>query len=294
MYDFEKYYEAENLEHAKALLSEHPSAKIIAGGSDLLVHIREYPEAGMELMGLHKVEELKNVTIDEEGTIRIGSMMTFDKLENNEIIKKYIPILGEAGGTIGGPQLRRVATIGGNVCNGAVSADSATSLFVLNAKVVLESAKGKRTSTLKEFYLGPGRTDIKEGEIMTELVIKKADYENFGGHYIKFSQRKALDIATLGTAVICKMEDNSTVSELRIALGVAAPTPVRCEKAEAFAKGMKLTHENIIKVGELALEDANPRDSWRGSKAYRQQLIKVNTQRALVEAATAIGGKVNE
>lgn len=294
MYDFEKYYEAESLEHAKALLDEHPSAKIIAGGSDLLVHIREYPEPGMELLGLHKVKELKHVTLESDGTIRIGAMMTFDKLETNSIIKKWIPILGEAGGTIGGPQLRRTATIGGNVCNGAVSADSATSLFALNAEVVLESAKGKRVSPIKEFYLGPGRTDVKTGEILTEILIKKADYEHFGGHYIKFSQRKALDIATLGTAVICKLQDNATIAELRIALGVAAPTPVRCEKAEAFAKGMTLTSDNILKVGELALEDANPRDSWRGSKAYRQQLIKVNTQRALEKAATLIGGEINE
>lgn len=294
MYDFEKYYEAENLEHAKALLSEHPSAKIIAGGSDLLVHIREYPEPGMELMGLQKVDELKKVTMDDDGTIHIGSMMTFDRLENNDIIMKNIPILGNAGGTIGGPQLRRTATIGGNICNGAVSADSATSLFVLNAELVLESVKGKRISSMKDFYLGPGKTKVLEGEILTEILIKKESYENCGGHYIKFSQRKALDIATLGTAVICKLEGNSTVSELRIALGVAAPTPIRCEKAENFAKGKKLTQENIQKIGELALEDSNPRDSWRGSKAYRQQLIKVNTQRALIEAATSIGGKINE
>lgn len=294
MFDIENYYEAKTLDQVKNLLNEHPTAKIIAGGSDILITIRDEPEEGTELIGLHSVDELKSVKIDSDGTIRVGSMMTFAQLEKNEIISKYIPILGQAAGTIGGPQLRRVATVGGNVCNGAVSADTATSLFVLNAKLVLESVAGKRVVEIADFYLGPGKTDVKQGEVLSEFIIEKKDYEGFGGHYIKSSQRKALDLATIGTAVSCKLGADNTISNIRISLGVAAPTPVRCPIAEEFAKGKAITKQNIIEIGEKALENAKPRDSWRGSKAYRQQLIKVNTQRALTRIIKALGGKIDE
>lgn len=290
MFDIDNYYDAKTLDEVKRLLEDHPTAKIIAGGSDILVAIRDEPEEGTELIGLHEVQELQNITLDSNGTIHVGSMVTFDGLEKNDIISRYIPILGQAAGTIGGPQLRRVATVGGNICNGAVSADTATSLFVLNAKLVLESVAGKRVVEISDFYLGPGKTDIKTGEVLTEFLIEKGDYEGFGGYYIKSSQRKALDLATMGTAVSCKLSKDRTIEDLRISLGVAAPTPIRCSNAEAFAKGKSATKNNIMEIGVKALENAKPRDSWRGSKAYRQQLIKVNTQRALTHILNELGG----
>ncbi len=290
MYDFNKYYEAKSLDEVKKILKDNPGAKIVAGGSDILIEIREKHIEGLELVGIHKIKELKDISIGADGTISIGPMVTFSKLENNDIIKKHISMLGEAAGTVGGPQLRRVATIGGNVANGAVSADTATSLFDFNAKLVLESTNGTRTVEIKDFYLGPGRTDLKQGEILSKILIQKEDYEGFGGNYIKFSQRKSLDIANIGCAVTCKLNGNK-FAEVRIALGVAAPTPIRCTTAEDFAKGLEVTEANINKIGKKAVIDARPRDSWRASKAYRQQLIEVCSQRALTKAVKLAGGK---
>ncbi len=290
MYDFNKYFEAETLDEAKKILKENPNAQIVAGGSDILVEIREKHIEGLELMGIHKIKELKEISIDSEGTISIGCMATFHMLENNEIITKHIPMLGRAGGVVGGPQLRKVATIGGNIANGAVSADTATSVWAYNSQLVLESADGNRTIDVKDFYLGPGWTDVKQNEILTKILIKKEDYEGFSGEYIKFSQRKALDIANLGCAVICKLDGNK-FSDVRIALGVAGPVPIRCKTAEDYAKGLEVTEENINEIGKKAVLDGKPRDSWRASKAYRQQLIEICSQRALTKAAQLAGGK---
>ncbi len=292
MFEFSEYYEASSLDEATEFLAKNPRAKIIAGGSDILVEIREHPMPDSALVGIGRLNELKAISIDSEGTLSIGSMTTFEQLEKNELIMKYVPMLGESGGTIGGPQLRRVATLGGNICNGAVSADTATSLFDFNTRLVLENSGGRRIVDIKDFYLGPGKTDIKQNEVLTRFLISRADYEGFFGCYIKFSRRKALDIANLGCAVICRIKEGC-FSEIRISLGVAAPTPIRCTTAEKFARGLEITEENMENIGKKALEDARPRDSWRASRAFREQLIQVSTHRALREAVSKAGGMQN-
>ncbi len=126
------------------------------------------------------------------------------KVEKNEIIKKNIPYLGEAVGTIGGPQVRNVATLGGNVCNGATSADSASTLFCLNAKLKIESVRETKIVEIKDFYLGPSWTILKEDELLTDIIIEKQNYDGYRGKYQKFAQRNAMDIATIGCAVMAK------------------------------------------------------------------------------------------
>jgi len=139
-----------------------------------------------------------------------------------------------------------------------------------------------------EFYTGPGRVDLKAGELLTDIVILRQDYEGYVGKYTKFAQRKSMDIATIGCAVMMKLQGR-VIEDFRLAYGVAAPTPVRCPVAEAYAKGLTLTKENARAIGEKALEDVSPRDSWRGSKAYREQLIKVLAERAIWELANGGG-----
>ena len=138
MYDIEKYYEAESVEEAVRLLNEHPGARIISGGSDVLIKIREGKFAGTSLVSIHGIEEIKGVKMADNGDIYIGAGTVFSHITNDEIIKKHIPVLGEAVDQVGGPQVRNIGTIGGNICNGAVSADSAASVFSLNAMLRLE------------------------------------------------------------------------------------------------------------------------------------------------------------
>jgi xanthine dehydrogenase FAD-binding subunit len=288
MYDISKYEEATSVEEALRYLGDDPDSIAIAAGSDVLIKIREGKLAGASLVSIIKIEELKSITLDEKGNIHIGPLVNFTQLEEDAIIKEYINYLGQAGGTMGGPQLRNIASIGGNVCNGATSADSGSTLVCLNAQLELTSEGGQRIVPISEFYLGPGKVDLKPGELLTDIVIRKEDYAGYEGKYTKFAQRKSMDIATIGCAVMIKKSGNK-IEDLRLGYGVASPTPVRCPKTEAFAKGLELTEENAKAIGEHALMDVSPRDSWRGSKAYREQLIKVLAERAIIDIAKGGG-----
>lgn len=282
MFDIKQVYEPMCLKSALEIYQNNPHLTIIAGGTDVLINLRHGKYEEVELLSLQKIKGLDEIKILEDGTIEIGALTTFTKIFRNDIINKHVPILAEAAVSMGGPQIRNIATIGGNICNGAVSADSVPALFTLNALLYLETANASRTIPITEFYAGPGRVKLQPGEILTKILITKDNYENFKGKYFKFSNRKAMDIAMIGVAVLLNTTDNK-VNDLRIALGVSAPTPIRCQEAEKTSLGLELTEENMKRISELTILDAKPRDSWRGSKAYREHLIKVLTYRALRE-----------
>lgn len=294
MYDIEKFYQAGDIKDAVHALKEDPEAVIISGGSDVLIKIREGKLAGCSLVSIHGIEELKGVKMQEDGTIVIGPATTFSHVTNNEIIQKYIPILGDAVDQAGGPQLRNIGTVGGNVCNGVTSADSASSLCCLDAVLVLEGPEGTREVPIREWYTGPGKTVRQHEEVLTAIKIKKEAYEGYGGHYIKYGKRNAMEIATLGCAATVKLSpDKKQVEELHLAYGVAAPTPIRCFETEKRAKGMKLSQELLETVGKGALEEVNPRSSWRASKEFRLQLVEELGRRALKQAVLNAGGEWN-
>lgn len=294
MYDIEKFYQAGDIKDAVHALKEDPEAVIISGGSDVLIKIREGKLAGCSLVSIHGIEELKGVKMQEDGTIVIGPATTFSHVTNNEIIQKYIPILGDAVDQAGGPQLRNIGTVGGNVCNGVTSADSASSLCCLDAVLVLEGPEGTREVPIREWYTGPGKTVRQHEEVLTAIKIKKEAYEGYGGHYIKYGKRNAMEIATLGCAVTVRLSaDKKQVEELHLAYGVAAPTPIRCFETEKRAKGMKLSQELLEIVGKGALEEVNPRSSWRASKEFRLQLVEELGRRALKQAVLNAGGEWN-
>lgn len=282
MFDIKKIYEPTCLQEALDIYQNNPQLKVIAGGTDVLINLRHGKYEEVELLSLQRVKGLDEIKMLDDGTIEIGALTTFTKIFRNDLINEHIPILAEAAVSMGGPQIRNIATIGGNICNGAVSADSAPALLTLNALLVLETAMGSRTVPLTEFYAGPGKVKLQPSEILTKILITKENYTNFKGKYIKFSNRKAMDIAMIGVAVLLNTTDNR-VNDLRIALGVSAPTPTRCYEAEKVSIGLELTEDNLKTISEMTLLDAKPRDSWRGSKAYREHLIKVLTYRALRE-----------
>lgn len=294
MYDIGQFYQAANVDDGIRALSENPEAVLICGGSDVLIKIREGKLAGCSLVSIHGLEELKGVALEADGTIVIGPASTFSEITNNNIIRNYIPVLGQAVDQAGGPQLRNVGTVGGNVCNGATSADSASSFFLLNAVLVLKGEHGVRQIPIQEFYTGPGRTVREKTEILIQIRIAKSSYEDFYGHYIKYGKRDAMEIATLGCACGVRLSpDKTRVEELRLAYGVAAPTPIRCGKAEAAASGMAVGKELYETVGRLALEDVNPRSSWRASKEFRLQLVEELSKRALKQAILFAGGEAD-
>lgn len=288
MYQINGYFEASTIKEAIDYLKGNENSQIIAGGTDVLIKTRERKSGytDRDLVGIMRIPELHGVTLDDAGNIMIGSTTTFTEVEEDGIILKNIPSLAAAVGSVGGPQIRNIGTIGGNVANGATSADSASTLFAMDAVICIEGPEGKKEMPINEFYVGPGKVALNQGELMTHIKILKDNYTCFNGHYIKFSQRKAMDIATLGCSIMIKM-DGKKIDDLKIAYGVAGPTPIRATDAEAMAKGMEITAENLDSIGEKCLENASARDSWRASKAFRQQLIRELPKRAI---KIALGG----
>ncbi|MGH4117263.1 xanthine dehydrogenase subunit XdhB [Clostridium sp.] len=294
MYDIERIYQATSVKDAISHLELEPKSIIIAGGSDVLISIRHGKLAGCSLVSIFGLDELRGVTLEEDGSIKIGSLTSFSHITKNDIIQKYIPVLGEAVDEIGGPQLRNIGTIGGNISNGVTSADSASTLFALNAKLQIQGPDGERVIPISEYYAGPGKVTLKNAEILTAIYITKENYENFSGNYIKYAMRNAMDIATLGCSVVCKLNaQKDKIEDVRLAYGVAAPIPMRCFKAEEAIKEMGFTEDMFNIFSETAKTEVNPRTSWRASKDFRLQLVGELSKRALKECIKKCGGVIN-
>ena len=285
MYDIEALYEAENPADAVELLTRHPEARIIAGGSDVLIKIREGKLAGCTLVSIQKLDELRGVSVDNEGSLRIGALTSVSHIAKSPVIQKYIAVLAEAAETIGGPQLRNIATIGGNVCNGVTSADTASTLMAYDAVMEYFGAGGKRLVPIKDHYLTAGKTALAHNELLTAIIIPKESYEACFGHYIKYAMREALDIATLGCSANVRLDKSKkTIERLRLAYGVAGPVPMRSPSAEAAAAGKPVNEETVNAAAKAALADINPRTSWRASAEFRLHLAEECARRAIRES----------
>ena len=292
MYDIKALYEATSVKDAIALLQAHPAAHIIAGGSDVLIKMREGKLAGCELVSIYGLDELRGVTLEADGAIRIGSLTSFSHITKDPIIQAHINVLGEAVDMVGGPQIRNIGTIGGNTCNGVTSADSGSTLMAYDAVMEVEGPNGQRLIPIQEWYESAGKVSLQPAEIQTAIRIPKASYEGYFGHYIKYAMRNAMDIASTGCSVNVKLSpDKTTIQDVRLAYGVAGPVPMRAPHAEAFARGKAIEDATIEGFGQAALSDVNPRDSWRASREFRLHLAKELAQRALREAIRLAGGE---
>ena len=187
MYDMSALYQAESVQDAIRLRLEHPEAQIIAGGTDVLVQMREGKRAGKALISILGCGEMRGVSLDDQENLRIGSLTTFSHITADPLIQRYINVLGEAVDMVGGPQIRNAGTIGGNTCNGVTSADSASTLHAWEAIIEITGKNGVRRVPIKDFYLKAGTVDLRaeEGEIQTAILIPKASYDRTFGHYIK-------------------------------------------------------------------------------------------------------------
>ena len=293
MYDIESIYRAKSVADAIAALQADPSAIVIAGGTDVLIKIREGKLAGCSLVSIHELtDELSGVTLSPGGDVEIGPLTTFRGVTFSDVIRQTVPVLGEAADMAGGPQLRAAGTIGGNVCNGITSADTASTLVALDAVLRVRGPKGERDVPISEWYQGVGRVALAPYELLVKIIIPRDNYAGYTGHYIKYAQRAAMDIATLGVSCLVKLtDDKKTVDDAALAFGVAGPVPMRAPSAEAAVRGLPI-EEAIAVIGRAALADVNPRTSWRASREFRIQLIEELSPRALREAARKGGADV--
>ena len=281
------YLRPKTMDETLSLLSRHgKKAALIAGGTDVMVMIKQKTMAPDVLISLHGIPGLDQIQYD--GNLRMGPMVTHRTLEKSEIIRKEFSALTDAVDVLGSVQIRNVATIGGNICTAAPSADTVVPLLALGAQLKLKSSKSERTIPIDQFFTGPGETVLQEGEILTEISIPKP-VPNTGSAYWKHQRRQALDLPILGVAVLISLdkatvtcsdilctsspistflhsleEDKVVCKEIRIALGVAAPTPMRAIKAEKLLRDQRISDELLQEAAETASKEAQPRDSIRG------------------------------
>ncbi len=293
MYDIKALYEANSVKEAIELMRQHPDAKLIAGGSDVLIKLREGKLAGCELVSIFGIDALRGIGMDEDGTLRILPLTSFSHITKDPLINKHIKVLGEAVDMVGGPQIRNIGTIGGNISNGVTSADSASTLHAWDAAVELTSAEGVRQLPIKEYYISAGKVALRPAELLTAILIKKESYAGYKGHYIKYAMRNAMDIATLGCSVNVKLsDDKATILDARIAYGVAGPVPMRVPAAEEAVRGKPVCAQTVDMFANAALRDVNPRDSWRASRDFRLHLAHELAKRALTESIRLSGGEI--
>lgn len=292
MFDIQSYQKAASARDAVRLLAEDPQARLIAGGTDVLIKLREF-EGFSRLVDIHGLPELHGITRTADGAIRVGSGSTFTDLEESPLVRTCIPMLAEAAATVAGPQIRNVGTIGGNLCNGAVSADTCAPVLALNGRLNLLGPDGERSVPALGFHTGPGTVALKAGELLLSVDFRPEDWQGWGGAYHKYAMREAMDIATIGCAASVKL-DGAIISGIRLAYSVSAPIPVRCPTAEAATLGRSAAPEDLpavlAAVREAVEADVRPRTSWRAAKDFRLHIIRALAERVVARCVVRAAG----
>lgn len=272
MKEFEYHY-AKNLNEALKYAKEFKgNKKFLAGGTDLIVRLKDNLIKEENIIDIKDVEELKG--IKENGDeIFIGSLTKFSEIIESDLLKKYSPLLVEASKKVGSPQIRNKGTIGGNICNASPAGDSIPPLFCLDAKLILKSLDSERTVNVDQFFIGPGKTVLKDDEILAGIVVKKWS-ENDIGHFNKLGQRNALTISIASSCIKIKKRDGK-IEDIKIALGSVAPTVVRAKITENLLKDLKnFKKEEVFKICNEVEKEINPITDVRGSREYRIEVTK--------------------
>lgn len=271
----------------KALAQGGPESKLLAGGTDLLPQLKNGLLKPARVIDLSGVARLRTIEAGNGKGIRIGSAVTARTLELDRAVRASYLSLAESGALVGSVQVRNLATLGGNICNAAPSADMAPPLLALDAEAVITGPKGERRVPITTFFTGVRRTVLAPDEILVELVVPNPGAHS-GGNYLRHTPRRELDIAVVGVASEITL-NNGVCGKARIALASVAPTPVRAAAAEQALEGQPLTPQAIERAAELAVQAARPIDDQRGSIDFRRHLVKVLTRRTLTVALERAG-----
>jgi carbon-monoxide dehydrogenase medium subunit len=274
-----EYFEPATLAEASALLARYGGrAQPLAGGTDLLVELKEQLRRADCVVNIKKIPGLGALSFDPQAGLRIGALVTAREIEVSSTTIKHYPSLVQAVRELGSIQVRNRATIVGNVCRASPSADTLPPLIADGAVVSIHGGQGTRSVPLEDFFTGPGKTVLKSDELVTEIAVP-APAPRTGKIYIKHGRRKAMELATVGVAVTLTLED-----EIRIVLGAVAPTPIRAKKAEVLLSGRKIDAALIERAAQSALEESRPISNVRANAAYRREMVGVLTRRALQRA----------
>lgn len=277
-----EYFEASSFSEAAALLSQYgKDAWLIAGGTDLLVWMKEGARHPKAVINIKSIPDADRIAYDEKKGLSIGALTRIADIQASAVIRERFTPLAQAARQLGSAQVRNLATIGGNLCTAAPSAETAPPLLTMNAMVKLEGTSGTREVPLDAFFLGPGSTAVK-GEVLTEIIVPNPD-SGTRGVYKRISRRNAVDMAIVGVAAVGRVSKDAAWQDVRIALGAVAPVPMRAPKAEKLLLGNKVEPAAIEAAAEAAAEEASPISDVRASAWYRKEMVKVLVRRSLEE-----------
>ncbi|MBM4424900.1 MAG: xanthine dehydrogenase family protein subunit M [Chloroflexi bacterium] len=290
------YFSPKTLPEAVEILSRHNGdARVVAGGTDLLLKMKGGRLAPKAIVNIKRLAELRGISETSNSKLQtpnyhlpittIGALTTLEELRRSPIIRERYPSLCDAANTMASVQIRNLATVGGNMCNAAPSADLAPIFIALDASAVIAGPGGERRVPLEEFFVGPGKTVLESGELLASL---EAPPPVGPSLYLKHSPRAHMDIAVVGVGLAAQLS-GGVCESARIVLGAVAPVPLRVRRAEAELIGGPFSAERIDRAAKIAAEEAQPIDDVRGAVWYRRKMVEVLVRRGL----TAIGGIEN-
>jgi CO/xanthine dehydrogenase FAD-binding subunit len=267
----------------KLLSADGDSARVICGGTDLLIQMRNAVRKPRLLVDVKNIPEMREISFDPKTGLKLGAAVPCIEIHENQAMRKYYPGLTEAAHLIGSLQIQSRASIGGNLCNSSPAADTSPALLALGAIARIAGPNGTREVPVDQFFTGPGQNVLQKGELVVQILIA-APAAHTCDRYIRMIPRNEMDIAIVGAGA-CVALDGDTVKAARIGLGAVAPTPILAPKAAEYLIGKKLDEKTAERAGELAREAASPIDDMRGTAEYRRHVVGVLTRRALLGAA---------
>ncbi|MBI4458712.1 MAG: xanthine dehydrogenase family protein subunit M [Acidobacteria bacterium] len=283
-------HEAKTLQQASEWMARYaPDARLLAGGTDLLVDLKIGRVSVGHVVSLNRIAALRDVKGTEQG-VRIGALVTPNQLASSPVIREQFPAILDATRDLAAPQIRNMATVGGNIASAVPSGDLPPILIVMNASVILWSPSGEREVPLDRFFVGPRQTLRRDEEILTEIHVPYPPH-GFGAAYARFSLREANACAVATVAASLLLGENQIVREARICVGAVAPTPVLLQRERLLLPGKKVEEKTLQQAAEEAMEASHPISDIRGSAEYRRELVGILTRRAILNARQrALGG----
>lgn len=284
--------------HAPTALDEAISllraegARPLAGGTDLVIQMKEaatrfaYPTS---IVNVLTIPELRGVDFDPGSGLRIGATATMTDIAESPAVRERYAALSEGAAIVGSIQTMNMATIGGNVCNAAPSADTAPPLLAHEAEAVIAGPNGRRTVPIADFFTGPGSTVLAADELLVELQLPTPPPRT-GSSYVRHTPRKQMDIAVVGVAAVVTLGERDTIKSARIALGAVGPTPIRATTAESEIAGQHASDETFERAAQAATNESSPISDVRGSAEFRWHVTRVLTERMLRTATERARG----
>jgi carbon-monoxide dehydrogenase medium subunit len=282
------FHSPKNLPKALKLLGELKNSRVVAGGTDLFVDIKQGLIEAKDIISLQRIKELKGIE-KKDGKIQIGALTTPKEIISSALINRYIPALADAARVMASPQIRSMATIGGNIASAVPSADLPPSLIAADAILELRCSGSAREIPLARFFIGPRETDCQTGEVLTSISVPIPP-PHTGISYQKFALRESNALAVVSVASRLTIKDGK-IDKAVVVLGAVAPIPVIALKASVFLNNREPLPEFFEKASSMAAEAAKPISDIRGSVLYRKELVHILTKRSLEEVLKRVWGK---